>query len=347
MPITLTALPDLAALPFDTLIDVRSPAEYAEDHVPGAISLPVLSDEERARVGTMYVQEAPFKARKVGAALVSRNAAAHLEGPLAEKDGSWRPLVYCWRGGQRSGSFAAILREIGWRVDTIKGGYKAYRALVVRGLYEAPLAHRLVVIDGGTGTAKTRILHEIAAQGGQVIDLEGLAAHRGSVFGPVGDAQPAQKGFETALAQALGGLDPARPVFIEAESSKVGAILIPPSLWKAMIAAPRIEIAAPRVARAAHLVAQYADLVADAPRLEAILNKLVRYHGHERVAEWKGLAAAGDFTAMSEALIAAHYDPRYARISRPEAVTLAVLDLPDLGAVTLAGAAARIIEKAG
>ncbi len=347
MPITLTSLSDLADLPFDQIIDVRSPSEYAEDHIPGAISLPVLSDEERAIVGTIYVQDEPFKARKLGAALVAKNAAKHLEGPLADRDGSWRPLVYCWRGGQRSGSFASILREIGWRVDTIKGGYKAYRSLVVKALYETPLSQPVVIIDGGTGTAKTKLLHHLRDQGAQVIDLEAMAAHRGSVFGPVGDAQPAQKGFESQLAQALGGLDPTRPVFVEAESSKIGNIIVPPSLWKVMIMAPRFDISAPIAARAAHLVGEYGDLTSAPDKLNAVLDKLVRFHGHARVDAWRALAAAGEFARMSAELIEEHYDPRYARISREEAPVIERLDLHDLDEATLAKAAAHMIERAG
>lgn len=346
MPITLSALSDLASLPFDEIIDVRSPSEYAEDHLPGAISLPVLSDEERARVGTIYVQQDPFLARKVGAALVAKNAAAHLEGPLADRSGGWRPLVYCWRGGQRSGSFAAILREIGWRVDTIKGGYKAYRALVVDALYRAPVAPRAVIIDGGTGTAKTRLLARIAEQGGQVIDLEKMAEHRGSVFGPMSDRQPSQKAFESALAMALTQVDPSRPVFIEAESSKIGDLIVPPSLWKAMTAAPRIEISAPLAARARHLVGEYPDMVADPAKLDAVLDKLVRYHGRERVEGWRALAASGAFTAMAAELIEAHYDPRYRRISRDGAPLLLALDLPDLSDATLYAAAAKAVAAA-
>jgi tRNA 2-selenouridine synthase len=346
MPITLSSLGDLATLPFDDIIDVRSPAEFAEDHLPGAINLPVLSNEERARVGTIYVQDAPFKARKIGAALVARNAAAHLEGPLADKPGGWRALVYCWRGGQRSGSFASILREVGWRVETIKGGYKAYRHLVVQALYETPVAVRAVIIDGGTGTAKTRLLHALARQGAQVIDLEGLAAHRGSVFGPVAGGQPSQKAFETALAKAIAALDPERPVFLEAESSKIGDLIIPPSLWKAMIVAPRIDIEAPLDARAAHLVAEYDDMVRDPVKLEAVLDKLVRYHGHGRVEDWRALARAGAFFELCRELVLEHYDPRYARISRSHAPRLAALELPDLADATLEAAATRLIETA-
>jgi len=188
---------DLSALneaPFDDIIDVRSPSEFAEDHIPGAINLPVLSDEERARVGTIYTQESPFLARKIGAALVARNAAAHIEGPLSGKDGAWRPLIYCWRGGQRSGSFASILAQIGWRVDTLSGGYQSYRRNVVRLLYETAITSPIVLLDGNTGTGKTDILKRLPTLGIQVIDLEGLACHRGSALGSLGD-QPSQKGF--------------------------------------------------------------------------------------------------------------------------------------------------------
>jgi len=346
MPITLTALSDIAELPFDTLIDVRSPAEFAEDHIPGAINLPVLSNEERARVGTIYVQDAPFRARKVGAALVSRNAAAHLEGPLADKPGGWRPLVYCWRGGQRSGAFASILREIGWRADTIKGGYKGYRALVVKTLYETELRARVVTIDGGTGTAKTRLLHELARQGEQVIDLEELAAHRGSVFGPMAEEQPSQKAFESAIAQGVSRIEPDRPLFIEAESSKIGQLLVPPTLWKAMTAAPRIEIDAPIEARARHLVADYDDMVSDPAKLDGVLDKLIRFHGHAQVDTWRALADAGDYLQLCRELIEAHYDPRYARISRSDAPLLRRFALPDLSDAVLADTATQIRSTA-
>ena len=175
MPQDLTSLRMLAGLPFDTIIDVRSPAEYAEDHVPGAMNLPALSNTERAIVGTIYKQEDPFKARKTGAAMVARNAAQHLEGPLAPMPGGWRPLVYCWRGGQRSGAFTSILQQIGWRADVVRGGYKAYRRLVVQALYHQPVTQPIVLIDGGTGTAKTEILAHLAQIGAQVLDLEGMA----------------------------------------------------------------------------------------------------------------------------------------------------------------------------
>lgn len=303
---------DLPHAGFDTLIDVRAPAEFAEDHIPSAINLPVLSDEERARVGTMYKQVSPFDARKLGAALVAANAARHLQGPLAGMLGGWKPLVYCWRGGQRSGSFAMILGQIGWRVDTVAGGYKAWRSRVVQALYEMPFPMRAVVLDGNTGAGKTALLPLLAARGVQVLDLEGLARHRGSLFGAVGP-QPSQKAFETALAYAISGLDPTRPVVIEAESSKIGNCRLPASIWKAMQAAPRLFIESPARARAAHLIAAYPDMIADPVRLTGIIERLRAVHPADQIALWQGQAAAGQYLELATGLMQAHYDPRYAK----------------------------------
>jgi len=321
MAITFPSLNALLDHGFDTLIDVRSPAEYAEDHIPGAINLPALSNAERIEVGTIYTQISPFAARKIGAAMVARNVAAHLEGPLAGHHGGWRPLVHCWRGGQRSGSFAGILQQIGWRADTIAGGYKTYRALVRAALYDDPLTHRLILLDGYTGTAKTALLPRLAALGAQVIDLEGMAEHRGSLLGGSagggagGSAggQPSQKAFESRLAAALAGCDPARPVIAEAESSKIGRITLPPSLWTALCAAPRVEITAPLPARAAYLAAAYADIAADPTRLVAQLDQLRVFRGHAAVDGWIALLAAQDLTGLATALMRDHYDPAYAK----------------------------------
>ncbi len=318
-PDTLAAL---HAAPFDAVIDVRSPSEFAEDHVPGAVNLPVLDDDERARVGMIYVQQSAFLARKIGAALVARNAARHIEGPLAGHDGGWRPLVYCWRGGQRSNSFAAILGQIGWRVEVIEGGYRSYRALVKRALYDDPFPARVVLLDGYTGTAKTDLLHGAARAGAQVIDLEGLANHRGSLFGAMG-RQPAQKAFESALAEVVRGLDPARPVLVEAESSKVGDCIVPPALWAAMRGAPRITVEAPLTVRAGYLGRAYADLVRDPARLDRLLLALTRLQGRERVEAWRELAAGGRMEELAAALMEHHYDPRYAKQrSRTESARL-------------------------
>lgn len=338
----LTSLNDLKTLPFDDIIDVRAPAEYAEDHIPGAISLPVLSDEERARVGTVYVQQDPFLARKLGAALVARNAAAHLQGPLADRPGGWRPLVYCWRGGQRSGSFASILAQIGWRVGLIDGGYKSFRRLVVQAMYDQPIAPRVILIDGGTGTAKTRLLHHLAQQGQQVLDLEGLAQHRGSLLGGMPGGQPSQKAFESRVAMALAGMDATRPVFVEAESNKIGTRIVPPTLWKAMLRADHIRVQAPLNVRARYLVDTYAQLLDDAPALDAKLSVLARFHGHDQAGDWRQMASDRAFVPLAAQLVAQHYDPSYRRSSRRASDPLAVLDLAALDDPTLAQAATRI-----
>ncbi|MCA0044532.1 tRNA 2-selenouridine(34) synthase MnmH [Celeribacter litoreus] len=345
MSIAFSSASDLLGSSFDTIIDVRAPAEFAEDHVPGAINLPVLDDEERARVGTIYVQESPFLARKIGAALVARNSAKHIEERLFEKEGGWRPLVYCWRGGQRSNSFASILKQIGWRVEVLDGGYKSWRKLVIGMLHETPLPHRFVLLDGNTGTAKTDILARVAERGGQVLDLEGLANHRGSIFGPMG-AQPAQKGFESRLAEALVNLDPARPVLVEAESSKIGDISLPSSVWAAMCAAPRIKVHAHLSARAAFLAEAYADLVEDRAVMEARLHQLVSLQGHARVEAWIDMAKRGDYIDLAGALMAYHYDPRYEKSrARHAPEFIADFDLCDMGEAARDDVASRIVTR--
>ena len=343
MHFKMTSLADPAP-DFDTVIDVRAPSEFAEDHVPGAINLPVLSDEERARVGTVYVQESTFLARKIGAALVARNAARHIEGPLAGYDGGWQPLVYCWRGGQRSGSFASILAQIGWRVATLEGGYQSYRRLVAKRLYHDPMPAPVVLLDGNTGTAKTEILHLLKARGVQVIDLEGLANHRGSALGGQG-TQPSQKGFETALAREVAQLDPARPVVIEAESSKVGTLNVPSRVFEAMKSARRIRIAAPVAARAAYLTRAYRDLTGDLVALSDRLDRLIRLQGREKVAHWKALADVGDFEPLAEELIRDHYDPRYQKVrARRELGNETLVETAGLGADDLEALSDRIAE---
>ena len=341
----LNALSEIGSNSADTTIDVRSPSEFAEDHIPGAINLPVLSDAERARVGTIYKQESSFTARKIGAALVSQNAAAHLNGPLADKMGDWQPLVYCWRGGQRSGSFATILDQVGWRVQLLDGGYRSYRRLVVSALYDTPLPHRITLIEGGTGTAKTRLLHHLDKAGAQVIDLEGLANHRGSLFGARSDGQPSQKMFESRLAAALDTLDPARTTWIEAESSKVGARVIPTAIWRSMCAAPRIEITAPTDARARFLISAYRDLTEDKARLQNQIDQLRGYHSGETIAHWHALADAGSWHDLARDLVTAHYDPRYAKSMARTDMALRVLSLDDLDDSTLAAAARDLADS--
>ncbi len=296
---------------FDSLIDVRSPAEFAEDHIPGAINLPALSNDQRAEVGTIYKQVSPFDARKVGAAMVARNVADHLDGPLAVKDGGWQPLVYCWRGGQRSGSFASILSQIGWRAETVEGGYQSFRRMVHTAVSVEPLPHRLILLDGNTGAGKTAILQRLATKGLQVLDLERLAGHRGSLLGALSDDQPSQKRFESQLAITLCGFDPQRPVIVEAESAKIGRINLPKQLWVAMIAAPRIVVQAPISQRAQFLSEAYGDIIAQPEELATRLLPLRYIRGHDMVDEWLSLLDEGAYRKLAERLIADHYDPAY------------------------------------
>jgi tRNA 2-selenouridine synthase len=332
---------------FDMLIDVRSPAEFAEDHAPGAVNLPVLTDAERAEVGTIYVQESRFRARRIGAAYIARNVAGHLESALKDQGGGFRPLIYCWRGGQRSNAMATILGQVGWRTAVLAGGYKTYRRHVSERLYDAELPHRLVLLDGPTGTGKTELLGLTAARGVQTLDLEGLAAHRGSLFGGIpGRPQPSQKMFESRLLAAVDALDPARPVLVEAESSKIGERMIPPALWQRMQAAPRITLAAPPEARARYLVSAYREITEDPAALDEVLARVPDRPGRKRLAAWRSLAQAGEFEALAAALIELHYDPAYRRSGKTDGrPQLATLEMAAVTAADLAAAADRIAPR--
>ena len=299
---------------FDTVIDARAPAEFAEDHLPAAISLPVLNDEERARVGTLYKQVSVFEAKKLGAALVSKNIAHHIEEHLLDKPKTWRPLVYCWRGGQRSGAFTHILREIGWDAQRLQGGYKSWRQHVVEQLALLPPQVKFRVVTGATGSGKSRLLEALAARGGQVVHLEVLAAHKGSVLGNLpGQPQPTQKGFETQLFAALSALDLMQPVFVEAESRKIGRLQLPDSLLEAIRRAPGLRIETPLAARVEFLLRDYDYAVADPAWLIERLNHLKGLQSNETLERWQELIAARDFPTLVQELLTQHYDPLYQR----------------------------------
>ena len=301
---------------FDEIIDVRTPLEFAEDHVPGAINAPVMSNEERVIVGTLY-KDSPFDASRVGAAIAARNIATHLDTLFADRPRNWRPLVYCWRGGKRSGAMTTVFNMIGWRARQLEGGYKAYRQSVVEALGVLPAQFRYRVLAGPTGSGKTRLLQALGEAGAQTLDLEGLAAHRGSLLGALPErAQPAQKSFDTALVQALRALDPARPVFVEAESRRIGTITLPVALIEHMRASPCVVVDVARDERVALLLEEYGHLLGSREYFREQLLKLVPLHGHERVESWCGLLDAGERLALSQALVAEHYDPAYTRSTR-------------------------------
>lgn len=305
-----TPFDDLAA--FDDIIDARSPGEFAEDHLPGAINLPVLDDAERARVGTLHKQTSAFDAKKVGAALVARNIATHLDAWFAGKPKGYRPLVYCWRGGNRSGSLTHVLQKIGFAAVQLDGGYKAYRRHVVAELERLPALYTFRVVLGPTGSGKSRLLQALAAVGAQVLDLEVLAAHRGSLLGALpGQPQPSQKSFESAIWAALSRFDPARPVFVESESKKIGSLQVPEALIKAMRASPCLRLEVPQAARVALLIEDYAHFLDNPEAINARLAHLVELRGHETVAAWQALSHARAWPELVAALLQQHYDPAY------------------------------------
>ena len=295
-------------------IDVRSPAEFAEDHIPGAINAPVLDNAERAEVGTLHAQDSAFVAKQRGAALVARNIANIVEMHCAGKPKDWAPLVYCWRGGKRSGALAHVLAEIGWRAVQLEGGYQTYRRHVVAALAHVPARFRYVVVCGLTGSGKSRLLIALEAAGAQVLDLEVLAQHRGSLLGDLpGAPQPAQKWFDSQILAALEGFDPAHPVFVESESKKIGTLQLPVALLDAMRAAACVRIDMPQHLRVALLKEDYAHFLSDPDALGDKLRHLAPLHGNKKIAEWDMAARAGDFDTLVADLLTFHYDPTYAR----------------------------------
>jgi tRNA 2-selenouridine synthase len=295
-------------------IDVRSPAEFADDHIPGAESRPVLDDEERARIGTLHAQVSEFAAKRAGAALVARNIADMLETAFADRPREWAPLVYCWRGGKRSGALAHMLCEIGWKAVQLDGGYRAYRRQVLSRLNELPQQFRYRVICGLTGSGKSRLLAALSGSGAQVLDLEGLARHRGSLLGDYPDApQPSQKWFESLVVDALDCFQPARCVYVESESKKIGSVQVPDALLAAMRAADCVSVETPQPLRVALLKDEYAHYLADPAALNERLAHLTEMHGRKTIARWADAAAAGDWDLLVAELLAKHYDPTYAR----------------------------------
>ena len=297
---------------FDLIIDVRSPAEFALDHIPGAVNYPVLNNEERAQIGTLYKQVSPFAAKKLGAALVSRNIAHHLENHLLELPREWRPLIYCWRGGERSGAFTHILNRIGWKAMQLEGGYQGFRRTVIDGLDLAAQQFTFQVICGMTGSGKTRVLQETQKYGAQILDLEALAIHRGSVLGNEPNIeQPSQKGFETALWNALRSLDPTKPVLVESESKKVGGVHIPDALMEKIRSGACIELRSSTQTRVSWLIREYHHFLSDTDNFKRKLALLTAHYGKVQIAQWSEAIDAGNFPELVEELLVRHYDPSY------------------------------------
>jgi tRNA 2-selenouridine synthase len=298
---------------FSTIIDARSEDEYALDHLPGAVNWPSLNNEERIFVGTMYKQVNAFEAQKHGAAMVAANIARHIQREVLELPKNWQPLIYCWRGGKRSGSLSLVLGQIGFKVNLIEGGYKAFRAAIVEDIPKRVAPLQFKVISGPTGSGKTRLLHALAAEGAQVLDLEDLACHRSSVLGHIpGQPQPSQKHFDTRVWQALRSFDPTRPVFVESESRKVGNVSIPESLMNAMRDSPCFELQLSLDERVALLMEDYPFFVNDPALFCHRLDALVAIRGKAVVEAWQERVQTGHIDHVVRELLTIHYDPTYA-----------------------------------
>ena len=317
MPAPIETITDWHDSRIDEIIDVRSPAEFADDHIPGAINLPVFSNEERAYIGTLYKQKSPFIARREGAALLSANVANHIQQTLIDRPENWRPLVHCWRGGQRSRAFAHICGEIGWASFLLTGGYKTYRAKVLSEVDTLPSALRLCIIAGATGTGKTHLLHALGRAGAQILDLEGLAAHKGSLLGALPHQnQPSQRYFESCLYQAISQFDTQKTIFIEAESSRVGNISLPKALWHKMAVAPKIELETDMTTRLTLLKNDYKHLMRpDHADLQKLISGMTARHGYETTQFWQDCLQSEDYDSFIRQLLQDHYDPAYQRAS--------------------------------
>lgn len=329
---------------FDAIIDVRAPDEFAEDHIPGAINLPVLSNEERAEVGTVYKQQSTFGARRLGAGYVSNNIAKHLAGFFADQPPSSRFLIYCWRGGLRSNAMATILSKVGWRIGLLQGGYKTWRRAVVQSLRQETELLNIILLDGQTGTAKTNLLTRFARAGGQTINLEKLAAHRGSVFGAHrNEPQPSQKYFESMLWAELSKQDHLKPVLVEAESNRIGRCEIPKRLWQSMRAAPVIAIEADHCTRSSYLVEAYNDIVSNRDTISAAIDRLKPFHPKEQIDNWHELARTQSNESLAASLMREHYDPSYNRSRKArESTPICVVTLAGFDHGALEFAASQI-----
>ena len=331
---------------FDELIDVRSPAEFMADHIIGAINLPVLSNEQRAEVGTEYKQISAFAAKRRGAAYVARNIARHLEQSLAEKPKSWRPLIYCWRGGTRSGAMVDIFRKIGWQAAQLAGGYKAYRQHVNQDLSQLPQSFSFKVIAGPTGSGKSPLLLALAKHGFQVLDLEALACHRGSVLGDLpATPQPTQKFFESLIWHRLSCFDPSLPVFIEAESQKIGRLRVPVQLLEQLRAGQCISLSVPLATRVAYLKETYRHFLADPSLLSGKLMHLARLKSASTITRWQTYAQTQQWDLLVAELLRLHYDPSYEKSTHSHFSGLAAsltISLNSLNAADVQNAVSKI-----
>lgn len=315
------------------VVDVRTHAEFVQGRIPGAHSLPLFNEEERAVVGTLYKQVGKDEAVLKGLELVGPKLRAIVEqvGAIAPKR---RVLVHCWRGGMRSGSVAWLLQTAGFEVHTLEGGYKRFRRW---SLDQLELSRPVMILGGLTGSGKTELLHELAAAGEQIVDLEGIANHRGSAFGAVMmPAQPSNEQFENELAIQWAALSPSRLVWLEDESRSVGRCFLPDTFWSQMTAAPVLVVKVSDQRRVEHLVKIYGQAPPEA--LMQCFEGISRKLGGDRKREALTALGQGDLHEAAK-LALSYYDKAYlyGLHKRPEAQRRE-LALPD------EGGAAAIIE---
>ncbi len=299
-------------LKFSAIIDARSPGEFSLDKLPQAINWPVLDDQERELIGTMYKQIGSFEAQKKGAGLVAANIAKHIEEKVLDLPRTWQPLLYCWRGGKRSGSLSTVLGAIGFKVHLLEGGYKAFRSAVIEDLPNCVEPLKFQVICGPTGSGKTLLLNKLKEQGAQVLDLEAIANHRSSVLGKLpGTHQPSQKAFETTLWFELSRLNADRWVFVESESRKIGNLNLPESLIHKMRSSACIDLQMPTPERVKLLLDEYSFFVKDSDLFSTRLQALLPLLGKEVLNRWQEWIIEGNTPNVVEELLSLHYDPAY------------------------------------
>jgi tRNA 2-selenouridine synthase len=314
------------------LLDVRTPAEFRQGHIPGAANLPLFSDAERAEVGTLYKRQGRQAAVLRGLALVGPRMEALAAGLVAwSARSAGAPLrLHCWRGGMRSGSVAWLAEQLELPVLLLEGGYKSYRRWVLE-LFERPWPLRL--LGGRTGCGKTELLLALRERGAAVVDLEGLAHHRGSSFGGLGlPEQPSVEHYENELAAALAPLAGAEQIWLEAESAMVGRCRIPAGLWRQMKAAPVLAVERPLAERVAHLVAIYG--AQDPQALAEATRRIARRLGPQRTALALEAIEHSDWATACEQMLD-YYDRCYDHDLDGHAIT--PVDLGGLAAPEAAG----------